>query len=397
MRGSQLYSREEPCHKPPCQWKGLWMHSRLITHHKDIKLEYDQASNTYHNQSGIGIKAVGFGVTCRVEYLFASGNEKECGPRIKRSEYLHHFVEYFVKNFGYERDRTIRAAPYDFRMTPEHHEQRGYYSSLKKLVEEMYEDGGNTKVTLVVHSMGAPVTLYFLNNVVDQDWKDTYIHAFVPLAGAWSGGNAVLRSLISGMTLKELIPVDLSGTPDHVSRGGRTQVIENSFRGLLDQVPKLTKDVVRTLPGVLLMLPNATVWKDKVLVKTDSRDYTASDYEALFTDADYPLGFTMYSNGITGINAGYPAPNVPVYCFYGTGIPTEESFYYNNGFEESPIITTGPGDGTVNDLSSEVCLEWAGGAQQQHFESRNFEGVHHNKIVTHPEVLEAVKDIVTSI
>ena len=82
------------------------------------RLEYDQASNTYHNQSGIDIKAVGFGVTCRVEYLLASGNEKECGPQIKRSEYLHHFVEYFVKNFGYERDRTIRAAPYDFRMTP---------------------------------------------------------------------------------------------------------------------------------------------------------------------------------------------------------------------------------------------------------------------------------------
>ena len=41
----------------------------------------------------------------------------------------------------------------------------------------MYKENGNTKVTLVVHSMGGPVSLYFLTKVVNQQWKDTYIHS----------------------------------------------------------------------------------------------------------------------------------------------------------------------------------------------------------------------------
>ena len=244
----------------------------------------------------------------------------------------------------------------------------GYYSRVRQLIEEMYAESHNTKVTLVVHSMGGPVTLYFLNNVVDQAWKDKYIHAFVPLAGAWSGGNKALQALISGLSLN-IIKIKIPKT--------------------------ITKDISRTLPGVFLMLPNATVWKDQVLVKTAARNYTANDYEALFRDMGYPLGFTMYSNGISGINADYLAPNVPTYCFYGsTGHNTPESFNYNQGFCKDPIITTGPGDGVVNELSLKVCLKWQ---EAPGFVSREFKGVDHGAIVTHPVVLTAVKEIVTSI
>ena len=245
----------------------------------------------------------------------------------------------------------------------------GYYSRVRQLIEEMYAESHNTKVTLVVHSMGGPVTLYFLNNVVDQAWKDKYIHAFVPLAGAWSGGNKVLQALISGMSLR--------------------------IGSFVIPFKKAIKDISRTLPGVFLMLPNATVWKDQVLVKTAVRKYTANDYEVLFRDMGYPLGFSMYSYGISGINADYPAPNVPTYCFYGsTGHKTPESFNYNQGFGKDPIITTGPGDGVVNELSLKVCLKWK---EAPGFVSREFKGVNHGAIVTHPDVLSAVKEIVTSI
>ena len=252
----------------------------------------------------------------------------------------------------------------------------GYYSSVKQLIEEMYAESHNTKVTLVVHSMGGPVTLYFLNNVVDQAWKDKYIHAFVPLAGAWSGGNTALQALISGLSFSDLQPDQLQQS------------------GLLDHVKKEIRDLIRTLPGVFFMLPNATVWKDQVLVKTAAREYTANDYKVLFRDLGYPLGFTMYSNGISGINADYPSPNVPTYCFYGTGIPTAESFDYDLGFGKDPKITKGSGDGTVNDLSSKLCLKWQ---EAPGFVSREFERVDHSAIVTHPDVLTAVKEIVTSI
>ena len=75
--------------------------------------------------------------------------------------------------------------------------KRGYYTNVKQLVEQMYSDNGNTKVTLVVISMGGPVSLYFLTQVVNQEWKDTFIHSYVTLAAAWSGVNAVISALIT--------------------------------------------------------------------------------------------------------------------------------------------------------------------------------------------------------
>ena len=65
--------------------------------------------------------------------------------------------------------------------------ERGYYSNLKDLIQQMCDDNGNTKVTLVVISMGGPVSLYFLTQVVNQEWKDMYIHSYIGLAAVWSG------------------------------------------------------------------------------------------------------------------------------------------------------------------------------------------------------------------
>ena len=56
------------------------------------------------------------------------------------------------------------------------------------------------RVTLVAHSMGGPVSLYFLNNIVSQTWKDTYLHAYDPVTAAWDGGVAALENVIAGVT-----------------------------------------------------------------------------------------------------------------------------------------------------------------------------------------------------
>ena len=249
----------------------------------------------------------------------------------------------------------------------------------------MYKDGGNKKVTIVAHSMGGPVTLYFLNNVVDQGWKDKYIHAFVPLSGAWSGGNIALQVLVSGF------PGLLGLTGDELTRHllVRSSLPRSTLQTQL-------RDVARALPGVFYMLPNPTVWKDKAIVNTPTSSYTANDYGKLFADIGYPVGFTMYSSGIADINAGYPAPKVPVYCFYGTGLKTPEKFDYSNGFDKDPEVTKGDGDGIVNLLSSEVCLKWKS-EQRQYFKSQTFAGVNHSDMVKNVGVLDMVKEIVHSI
>ena len=54
------------------------------------------------------------------------------------------------------------------------------------LVEETYEKNGRLPIIFICHSMGSPMTLYFLNNQTQQ-WKDKYIRAMVTMAGVWGG------------------------------------------------------------------------------------------------------------------------------------------------------------------------------------------------------------------
>ena len=66
----------------------------------------------------------------------------------------------------------------------------------------MYQENGNTKVTITAHSMGGPTVLHFLTSeIVTQSWKDTYIGNFITLSGAWSGGNEALQAAVSGIDL----------------------------------------------------------------------------------------------------------------------------------------------------------------------------------------------------
>ena len=227
----------------------------------------------------------------------------------------------------------------------------------------MYETNDNRKVTIVIHSMGGPVSLYFLTRVVSQEWKDTHIHSYIALAGAWSGGNAVLASVISGPYAN----------------------------GILEQqvgVEEL-RDLYRTLPSFYLLFPRAAAWNDTVLIVTPSRNYTANDYQQLFSDAGYPLGYTQF----TEIDMLRPAPNVPIYCFYGLGVDTPMTFVYNDNFPNSPpTVIPGDGDNAVNRPSSEICLQWANSGYP--FNRTVFQGVNHRAIVTDPAVLQAIESIV---
>ena len=255
---------------------------------------------------------------------------------------------------------------------------RGYYNNVKSLIEEMYTSNGGRKVTLVSHSMGCPVTLFFLNNVVTQQWKNTYIYAFIPIAPAWAGSNEILQFQISGQLPSRLTPV--------------VQQVCNFPSNFVLRL----RATLRTLESISWLLPKPSVWGNTTLVTTPKRNYTANDYQALFQDMGYPQGFKMYT-GISVINAGFTAPNVPVYCFYGTGVQTAEIFVYDQGFPDSQPtrIVNGNGDGTVNLKSAEVCLKWKN--EQTYFVSKSFSGAGHLAIVQTTAVLQAVEVVVTSL
>ena len=247
----------------------------------------------------------------------------------------------------------------------------------------MYRENGNRKVTIVSHSMGAPIMLFFFtqSGVVTQEWKDRYIGNFIPIAGAWSGGNTALQFEISGLTAVNRRP------------GG----MFNFFFRVQDFITDPFTSILRSFESIHFLLPRPSIWNNTVLVTTPARSYTANDYQQLFSDIGLTDGFAMYQ-GIENINRNFPSPNVPTHCFYGVGIDTPRSFRYTKSFPEGangdPEVTMGDGDGAVNLLSSEVCLRWRNNNGGRSFRSKTFTGAEHMAILNNEDVLRGIGRII---
>ena len=244
----------------------------------------------------------------------------------------------------------------------------------------MYDENSQKKVTLVVHSMGGPVSHYFLTRFskVDQVWKDKYIHAYITLAGGWSGGNSALQALISG--------------PSHLLP---------NILGIINPNPFLDKrlaPVIHSLESVYWMMPRASVWGDMTLVSTPSKSYTAKDYQQMFEDLGLKNSYGKYS-GVIAMSPDFPPPNVNTHCFYGVGLDTVKVVKYDKDFSgtpptsDHPNILHGDGDDTVNIESSEICLGWIAQRGKYPFEYKKFNDVSHVGIVSDEAVLTDIANI----
>jgi lysophospholipase III len=199
--GNQLYAKLNKTSAPHyfCQLKTsdffeLWLNLQEITPYvidcfiDNIRLVYDSTSKKSYNSPGVEMSVKGFGDTWTVEYLDTS--------KYSVTAYFAQIVDAFVTKLKYVKGVNIRGAPYDWRKAPD--ELNDFYRNFTKLVEDTYSMNNNTKVMLIAHSMGNPVTLYWLNNYVNQTWKDTYIRMFVSLSGVWGGAAKTLRLMASG-------------------------------------------------------------------------------------------------------------------------------------------------------------------------------------------------------
>ena len=249
-------------------------------------------------------------------------------------------------------------------------QQGGYYDNLQNLAETMYKNNNNTSVTIVTHSLGSPTTLYFLTQVVSQEWKDKYLKAFVPLSGVWKG------------TVKAVIAV-VSGNPDGIPI-----------------TPLEARYLERGNPANYFLMPvlDNKIWSstDPVVV-TPERNYTVFDYQALFNDMKYPMGYSQYQALPTFLTE-LAAPHVTTYCYYGTQVQTPLKLVYKEGQfpDTQPTVLKGNGDGTVNDASLEACSVWKVAQPSHPVELRGFPGVSHFDMVTNDDVLQAVLEIVTN-
>jgi len=158
-----------------------------ILHLKLLLVFLIRDSRQSRNIAGVETRVQGWGNTDSVEYLDPSLSAWAIGDV---GNYMSDLVKYFVK-LGYVRGDTIRAAPYDFRFGPQ--SQQIYFDKLRMLIEETFVKSDSKRVSLVTHSMGGLLCLYFLQSQ-SQEWLQQYVHSFIPLNTPWRGAVILLNT-----------------------------------------------------------------------------------------------------------------------------------------------------------------------------------------------------------
>ena len=150
------------------------------------------------------------GVGTRVPFWGSTEGFEELDPALpfKASAAFAQMVEALVAR-GYERNATLRGAPYDFRYTPDvdlkavgdetpaFADASGYPEALRRLVEATSAAAGGARVVLVSHSMGGLQALYFLNSM-SAAWKATYVAKWVAISAPLAGAAKELQLFASG-------------------------------------------------------------------------------------------------------------------------------------------------------------------------------------------------------
>ncbi|CAL8358543.1 unnamed protein product [Lota lota] len=314
------------CYKKTDAFFTLWLNLELLVPVAidcwidNIRLIYNTTTHSTSSPPGVDIRVPGFGQTYSVEYLDPS--------KSSMGMYFFSLVQAFVE-WGYTRDDDVRGAPYDWRKAP--NENKPYFLALQQMIEEMADKAGGP-VVLIAHSMGNMYTLYFLNHQ-PQAWKDRYIKSFVALGAPWAGVAKTLRVVTSG---------------------------DNNHIPVIS--PLKMRAQQRTATTTTWLFPSANTWpKNQILVQTPTNNYTVADYKRFFSDVGFAEGWQIRQDTEPLVSDLAP-PGVAVYCLYGSGVPTPETFRYSDKFPDAePVaVVTGDGDGTVNLHSATQCGRWAG-------------------------------------
>jgi len=269
---------------------------------------------------------------------------------------------------GYTRDRDIRVAGYDARLTPD---MAGFLRRTKHLIEATYQENGRRPVHLVGHSNG-PIYAQHLLTHTSQAWKDKYIHGFTPLAGNFPGQGLGYALMFVGVNISDLtFPV----TPENGTSSAR---------------------MFLSHPSTFITASDPRIFGDDEIVISDQStgtDYTPEDYHALFDDAGLSWVNPIADYYIGGVPFADPAhfPNVDVYAEKGSGIDTLvglglADLTVGQLITESTEFFTRDGDVNQEDITNDAVAVWAGMACH-HFSLTDNPGVNHFELPADEDVL----------
>jgi len=200
---------------------------------------------------------------------------------------------------GYTRDKNIRVAGYDARLTPD---MNGFVQRTKRLIQTTYRRNGHTPVQLVGHSNGPLYAQYLLTHT-SAAWKHRYIHGFTPIAGNLPGQGFLYPLLFTGLNIADF---SFPATAANARSSARMYL---------------------TAPSSYMSAADPAVFGGHETVVRDAstgRSYTPRDYRRLFRDAGLGWVNPIANHYIGFVKFTDPDhfPNVDVNAEKGSGIET---------------------------------------------------------------------------
>jgi pimeloyl-ACP methyl ester carboxylesterase len=254
----------------------------------DFKKDY---TNTIWIPSAKTMTQSGFSKTepcwnqyCKLNYSVAEGQFLDNGVNTKVGDMgstsdlettMPQFMQ-ALRQRGYELGKDVLGVPYDWRLGASEFAKDedsrfgpGLYKRAKALIEKAHADSGQ-KVHLIGYSMGTPVCAAFLQNYVDQAWKDAHVMDFVSVAGVWAGTPMITENQISGLA--------------YLFAAGAAS-IPQQLRFLLDQIkPAALQGMADNWAGFYFLSPQEVPHGPNPTIVTtqDGTTYTAGQMAELY-------------------------------------------------------------------------------------------------------------------
>lgn len=290
---------------------------------------------------------------------------------------------------------NMAMQPYDWRL-PFHllEERDGFFTGLKSRIEDMHKTTGK-KVVLATHSMGAQVVHHFFGWVTAAErhggggggkrWVDKHLHSYINIAGSHLGVPKAATALLSGEmsdlafagrmatmvesffgrrlrrnlwstwgSLWAMLPKGGDalwgpGADMCTKRESNDTLCPSNDKHGLSPIVAMTDEVDVAFSLNLEMMPtpemNSTVFNfaSKQSHKTEElidflqnygaglgRDTVATKFHSQY-GAEKLKNRVWYD--VTRSPLPY-APNLNIYCLYGTGLPTERAYFYKRNWAE---------------------------------------------------------------